>query len=523
MIRTGADFTDAFTEAPDVCIIGAGAGGAAAALALAQAGLSVLVLEGGGYFPGAAFNQRERDMIPAFHANRGARFTVDGAINVLGAEMIGGTTVINMADCVPIPEPVLEKWARDYGVTGLGPADLAPAVAWVHEVLGAQDIPVSDLNANNRLLMDGSRALGYAGRPFLNSRRDCVGCGYCLLGCAYDAKQSAMVTWVPRAESAGARFYANCRVTRIHAAGRRVTAVEGQVLDPETRQPRFGFRVTPGTLILSAGTINSPALLLASGIANGSGQVGRNLILQPQMPVMALFDTPVRAHRGIPQAFAVEEFNVANRAQGDWGFRLEGVSAPPGQIAAISPGIGESHRNLMHQFAHAASCLVLVPDQPSGVVRLDADGRPEITYVTTQEWRLRLRRGAQEALRCYLAAGAREAIIPSEPAFRCRQPGDVERIPDTLMEPGRIPLISAHPQGTCRMGADPASSVVDSTLKAHELDNLYVMDASVFPSTASTHIQVPIMSVTWLNAQRLAGRLTGGGIPDTLAARGSAT
>lgn len=513
MIRTGADLTEPFTEAPDVCIVGSGAGGAPAALALAQAGLSVLVLEGGGLFQREDFTQREREMVPAFHAGRGNRFTVDGAINVMGAEMIGGSTVINMADCEPIPAPVLEKWSQAHGVTGLGPAELAPAVAWVHEVLGANRIREGELNRNNRLLMEGSRSLGYEGHPFLNSRIDCIGCGYCLLACAYDAKQSALITWVPRAEEAGARFYANCRVTSIQAEGPRVTGVEGVVVDPETRRPTVPFRVTPRTLILSAGTINTPALLLTSGLANASGHVGKNLILQPQMPVLAIFDERVEAFRGTPQAYAVGEFHVANRTQGDWGFWLEGIFGPPGTIAAIIPGFGPFHQEVMRQYAHAAACLVLVHDAPGGQVRLGPGGVPEISYTPTEEWRERLTRGAQEAVRCYLAAGAREVIVPTEPPLRCTTPDHAQGITSRALEPGRIPLISAHPQGTCRMGADPARSVVDATLKTHDLDNLYVMDASVFPSTASSHIQVPIMSVSWLSAQRLAARLMGTGPP----------
>ena len=507
MIRTGADFSAPFTESPDVCIIGSGAGGATAADALARAGLSVLVLEGGGFFQKEQFTQRERETIPAFHAGRGARQTVDGTIAVMGAEMIGGTTVINMADCAPIPAPVLAKWARDHGVTGLTIEELTPVVEHVHRVLGANRIPEDTLNANNRLLMDGSRELGMHGETFLHSRVDCVGCGYCTLACAYDAKQSALVTWVPRATEAGARFYANCRVTRIRAEGRRIVAVEGNVIDPESGRPKVPFTVRPGTLILSAGTINSPALLLASGLANSSGQVGKNLILQPQMAMTALFDDEVVAFRGIPQSFAVQHFHTADEKLGNWGFDIEGVFGTPGTMAAMLPAFGDAHRHVMQDYRKMAACLVLVPDAPSGQVTLAAGGRPEISYTFKDEWRARLAHGAREAVKCYLAAGAREVVVPSEPAIRCRAPEDAAAITPHALKPGAVPLISAHPQGTCRMGADPQRSVVDSTLKAHDLDNLYVMDASVFPSTASSHIQVPIMSVTWLNAQRLAKRL----------------
>ena len=508
-IRTGADFSESFSEAPDVCIVGSGAGGAPAALALAQAGLDVLVLEGGGYFRTEDFNQRERDMVPAFHANRGSRFTADGAIALLGAEMIGGTTVINTADCVTIPEPVLEKWAAEHGVTGLDAADLAPAVDWVHEVLGAHRIADEDINTNNRLLMDGSRALGYAGHPFVNSRVKCVGCGYCLLACAYEAKQSALVTWVPRAAAAGARFYANCRVTKIHAEGRRVTSVEGHVIDPETREPKFPFRVTPKTLVLSAGTFNTAALLLASGVANSSGQVGRNLILQPQMPILATFKKAVRAFRGIPQAYAVSQFHEVNRQRGDWGYWLEGIFAQAGTIGALLSGFGTAHQELMRRYAHMAMCLVLAPDEPGGVVDVEDDGRPRVTYTLQDSWRDRATQGAREAIKIYLEAGAEQACLLSEPMICCTTAADTELVTRDAIDAGRVPIFSAHPQGTCRMGADPATSVVDSTLQTHDVENLYVMDGSVFPSTASSHTQVPIMSVSWLSAQRLATRLTG--------------
>ena len=109
------------------------------------------------------------------------------------------------------------------------------------------------------------------------------------------------------------------------------------------------------------------------------------------------------------------------------------------------------------------------------------------------------------AVRCWLAAGAEQVVLPFPEAPVVRSEADLAGLAGYRIRAASTPLVSAHPQGTCRMGPDPSTSVVDLDLRVHGVPNLWVMDASVFPTTSSSHTQIPVMSFAWLASTALAG------------------
>jgi choline dehydrogenase-like flavoprotein len=231
--------------------------------------------------------------------------------------------------------------------------------------------------------------------------------------------------------------------------------------------------------------------------------VGQHLSLQPQAPVAAIFPDDVVMFRGIPQAGYVDA-ETTSAEHGLGGFRLEGVSATPG-MAAVSTALGtEALHAFMTSYRRVAACLCLVPDRPTGRVTADRAGRPTIRYALTPATEHTLKEAIRTAARCYLAAGAELVTLPFPDAEPVRTEADLRRMDRLRILPASSPLISAHPQGTCRMGPDPATSVVGLDGRVHGTDNLYVSDGSVFPTTASSHTQLPIMAWSWLTATALA-------------------
>lgn len=495
MIRRATDVAGGFTARTDVCIIGSGAGGGVAAGLLAEAGREVLVLEEGA--PVTRFTQREEEMYPALYRDGGNQFTDDGGVNVLQGRTLGGSTVINMADVVGIPDGVLAHWAQRYGWDRYSPARVREAEAACSAVIGANPIPRDQLNRNNAVLVAGGERLGLPVGTFTHNRVGCIGSGYCLVGCAYGAKQSVALTWVPRAQATGrALFQTDARVSTLEWQGRQVRAAVGTLLDPATARPIASFRVQADQFILAAGAIHSPLVLQAAGI--GGRQVGRNLSLQPQAPVVALFPDEIVHYRGVPQAGYVDQ-ETADPATGLGGFRLEGVSGTPGMSATSMGAWGPELHTFMRRYRDIAACLCLVPDQPSGAVTRK-DDRPKIRYALGDAWVRALKEALWTAGRAYFAAGAEVVVLPLVGATPARTE-------DALAEHLRLPirsagisLISAHPQGTCRAG-----EVLEPDLRVKGLDNLRVIDASVFPSTASSHTMLPVMTMSWLATQDLLG------------------
>lgn len=502
MIRRGSEVSGGFTLRTQVCVIGSGAGGGVAAALLAEAGKEVVVLEEGQQVATSRLNQREEQMYPLLYRDGGNQQTADGFITVLQGRTLGGSTVINMSDVTPIPEAVLDHWAARYGWNRYAKARFEEAFAACRSTLGVNPIADEAVNRNGRILLDGGRALGIRGGNFEHNRVGCVGSGYCMVGCAYDAKRTVAHTWIPRALATGrVMVQTDARANKLEFSGGKVSAVVGELLDPDRHTALAPFRVQADHVVLAAGSIHSPLLLLASGLG---GAVGKNLSLQPQAPVAAVFNDEVVHFRGIPQAAYLDGKETASAEQGMGGFRLESIAATPGMSAASMLGWGPALREGMGAFRRMAALLCLVPDQPSGSVSRGKDGRAQIRYTPTDEWVATLRAGLRTAAEVYLAAGAQAVVLPlvgAPPLTDRASLGDIDRAP---IGPGWVPLISAHPQGTCRVGADPARSVVGPDLRVHGVSNLQVLDASVFPTTASSHTMLPVMALAWLGAQELA-------------------
>ncbi len=506
-IVSGPDLRRDVEERPDVCVVGSGAGGAVAAARLARKGLKVVVLEEGGHFGREDFHMDEAYAYPRLYMEKGTRATADQAITILQGRAVGGTTVVNWTTSYRVPDRVLAHWAGVHGVEGLGPETLAPHFAAVEERLHVQEQPLAEVNPNNRVLWNGAQKLGWSRELLRRNVRGCQNLGYCGMGCPIDARTSMDLTYLPDAVRAGARVYANARATRLERSGRRVATVLATVLDPATDRPT-GRKITvrPRALVLAAGAVGTPELLLRNEM-NPNGRVGQRTFLHPVTASMALFREHIDGWSGAPQSVASRHF--ADRGPGKAGFFLEAAPLHPMLSAIAAPGFGGDHQEIMSRFAHASGLIVLVidgflPEETGGTVSLRSDGRVRVDYLIRPEIWEALREGAKALARIQLAAGAEAVYSLHEDPVVMRSEADVARLDQAPWLPARVGLFSAHALGGCAMGREPGKSVVDSRLKMHGYDNVWVVDGSVFPTGLGVNPQETIFALAHWASEHVA-------------------
>lgn len=487
----------------DVCVIGSGPGGATAAATLARAGKEVVVLEEGGDFTGLALTQRDGEMYDQLYVDRGARATSDMLIGVLQGRALGGGSVINASDVVPIPPGVLEHWRTKHGLTELTTAAIAPFEAQALEDLSVNAPTEAQLNRNNRVLRDGAAKLGLRGEVMNHNRVGCAGLGTCMIGCPVNAKRNARMVAIPAAIAAGARFFTRARAARIEGAGDELKTVRVQRLDPKGYRVIGEGEIRAKTIIVAASAIGSAHLLMRSGVGNSN--VGRNLMLQPQLPITARFEDRVDMFNGIPQLFAITEHeDLADPDRGWWGARIETIGGTPGIVSTMTPAVGAPAKLWMQRYPYTAAALILVPDGPNGWLEVESSGRLHVHYAMPDEQAARYRQAAKTAARAYLEAGALEVLIPSLPPLSVSSQADLHVFDDLDLRPASVPMISAHQMGTVRLAPDAAAGGARPDGLVYGTKGVYVVDSSGFPSSASSHIMAPIMTMAGYLAAQLA-------------------
>ncbi len=473
-------------ENAEVCIVGSGAAGGVLAYELAASGFDVVVLEEGDELSRADFTQFESDLIPRIYADAGARATHDAAIPILQGKCVGGTTVINHGICFRTPDRILDEWTRDFAIDGLTPKALEPHFEKVERMIGSRRIEPEEINPNNQLLKRGCEKLGYKGGPMTLNMQPCGSCGPCNLGCPEDKKGGTLINYLPAAVKHGARIFRNCRVDAVQLEGRKVKSVKAGQLT--VRAP---------VVIVAAGAINSPALLLRSGIGAALPAVGSAVSLHPLVPLLIVSDKPLYSTRGLPHSYYCDEF-----FNGKDDFLFEGLFVSVGVFSTGLGGFGRQHREYMKQFPNLGLTYVQLRDRSRGKVSLRR-GEPIVRYEMNKEDQERARKALKLLATICLEGGASRVATTHVRPVVMSSTKEVASIDRATFRPNDFTCFSAHPQGGCPMGGDPRRSVVDSRCAVHGIDGLYVCDASVFPSPVGINPMISIMGLASLTAERI--------------------
>ena len=488
----------------DVVIIGSGASGSVIAYELALVGAKVVVLEAGSHIPSTEFKEHLPTAFETLYEDRGNQVNTTGDLSVLQGKCVGGSTVVNAAVCFRIPTQVLESWRTDHGLGNLSPEELAPYFERVERNLSIHQNGPHEVNYNGRLLIEGARKLGIPAEATARNVKHCALSGHCVSGCRTDRKQSMLVTYLPWASELGATIVSGTRAETFELRGQHVTAVHGVATDSKgNKKP---VRVAAGLVVVAAGAVQTPLLFQKNRVGNSSGQVGQNFACHPSLAVVAEHERSVYAWAGA--SITSHAGDVENPLHG--GYLLEaGTMGPFAMSVGIDGGIGSEFVKFMERSKNYQTVVTLIHDHNVGRVYLDGDQK-KIQYDVDDRDFESLREALRATARIYFAAGAKRVFLPTTRRTTIESEDEIDRVINGLTNgKHKYRLISYHPQGTMRMGADPKESVIGPDGRCHDLDNVYVPDASLFPSSIMVNPQLTVYGMASYIADRIKGRASG--------------
>jgi len=491
----------------DVCIVGSGAGGGVMAAVMSEQGLSVVVLEAGGYFDEPDFTQLEIPAYQNLYWRGGPTLTADLNVSLLAGRCLGGGTVVNWTNSLRLPARVREQWEREFGLEGLAGAAFDDHLDAVWDRLSVND-RCSELNGPQQRMKAGADTLGWSFKVVQRSiderRYSFETAGHLGFGDRTGAKQSTVKTYLQDAYDRGTLLVTRCWAQRILVDRGRAAGVQATWSDPQSGR-RAQVTVHAPQVVVACGALESPALLLRSGI--GGPAVGHHLHLHPTIATVGFYDDDLEAWKGAPQAGLIDEHE--NIEQGH-GFLIETPQYTTALAASALPYTdAQTHKRLMSNVRHAATFIAVLRDRGHGRVTIDRAGSTVTRYSLTDKLDVHNTYHAIDAqARLHAAAGAQRilAAAADAPAW-CRG----ENLDQFITRAQRIPLqaggwklFSAHQMGTCRMGTDPLRSVADPWGELHDMRGVWIGDASAFPTPTGTNPMITIMALAHRNAQAIA-------------------
>ena len=462
----------------EVIVVGSGAGGGVVAGELAERGRRVLLLEAGGHYTAADFTRWEARASHDYWWPLRFAFPVGdpglGPVTLIGGRCVGGSTVINTKIALRASQRELDKWRAATGV-GLARENLDPYYDRVERYLGVRERTDDwDLKPCVQTVKRGFEALGANLEPTrAYTDHNCMQCGSCLQGCPTNAGKSTMNTYIHN------NWLAGNLTLRPNSLVQHVLIEDGEAIGVEYTDRAGKSHVVHADATVACGSLSTPLLLMRSKVPNAN--IGKHLGLHPAQFVFGLFDEPQDVHMVAPISSHCFDF----AADEDGGFAAEAVTIqdPIGFTVSLcnenGPMWGEPLVEAARNYRRWIGLLNMSNDDNNARVEVDSGSERFTTNFQPHELD-RINAAREFSTKVLQAAGATQTLWSG--------------------------LATTHMQGSCRMGADAATSVVDTQCQSHEVKRLYVGDSSLHPRTLSVNPSLTIMAL----ATRLAEHLDEG-------------
>ncbi|MGD8195297.1 GMC family oxidoreductase [Herbiconiux sp. P18] len=501
----------------DAVVVGTGAGGAPLLAALAARGLRVVALEAGPHFEPHHYTPDETEAVEinwmSERLSGGTDPTAFGQNN--SGRGVGGST-LHWGAFTPRPQRADIRLKSDSGRGEDWPVNFDELTAYIRtaeRAIGVSgpadypwdparryDYPATLRNASSDMMMRGCEAVGIRAtdapaavitrdrhQPHAGHRQACVSCGNCHQGCRTAAKASMDTTYLPAAVASGAEIRAGAMVHGIE------TDASGKVTAVVYRQNGVDHRQRCANLVLSGGGIETPRLLLHTGLANSSGQVGKNFMAHGATQVWGTFDTEMRGYRGYPSSIISEDMVRPADAGFAGGYLMQSLGVMPLTFAtSLTRGGGLWGADLMaalDQYPYSAGVGINAECLPSDDNYLELSS--ELDDFGMPEARILFSAGENEKAIDEHAIAVMTSIVEAAGATSTR-----------------VLARTAHTEGTCRMGDDPGRSVVDPDGRSHDIPNLWISDNSTFASSLIANPALTIMAMALRTADRFLGTTT---------------
>jgi choline dehydrogenase-like flavoprotein len=281
------------------------------------------------------------------------------------------------------------------------------------------------------------------------------------------------------------------------------------MIDRNTNRPNgIKMLIEADQFVVAAGGFNSAHFLMKQGLKEKLPELGKHFSMNPSVMVHGVYDEEIILWRNIPAAFGIDEFlerKLVNDQYQEGGYILMPNQIQPALFAAMVPGYGDMHSDLMRNMPNIGGTISWIDDVESelGEIVLNDDGSKKVVYEYGPITQAVLKDSIVKQVHLQFKAGAKKVVIAGHQGITLNSLDDLDKLDALIIAAGGLFLASPHPGGGCRMGKDTSDSVVDSNHKVHGLANVFVSDSSVFPSSSALDPSLTIMAFSHIAAKSI--------------------
>lgn len=475
-------------ESIEVAVIGSGSGGGVAANLLNE-NYEVGIFEKGSYANRETNN--ETFGYHNFYETYAMQQTRGYKVLLLAGSSIGGGTSINWTTSLRTPDNILNEWDSLTGQNNyFNSSNFKSSMDFICKQLNVSE-------ANNRIpqkeikLAEGlnQSQISYKIIPRNASNDQCLESGFSTFGHSDESINSSYQTWFPEDKFNSQNVYSNTSV-------KYLTISKGRATHINVEKNGKVQQIAVDKVVLAAGSLNTPKILLNSGYKNK--HLGQHLKLHPVSGVAGKFSEEQKPWAGTMQGIYSDDYLFM---KDNYGYLLEGLPMHPSLFFPFFPNNNDNFEDFIKSYNYWSGSIVLTSDKSSGSI-INKNPQHLWDYNLNDFDHSNLLHGLENLVRANYLAGAEEIMVAASPTMHWKKSSNVNiedfinKIRAIKNAPFRILLGSAHQMGTARINPNPEQGVVDLDGKVHGLENVYIVDASTFPRCSGVNPMISIQSMS---------------------------